>query len=268
MRRFHGVELEDLSWFPSVLRQAGMAYLRFAARVSGQAEQIRPVILRALERSGEKEILDLCSGGGGPLLAVVGEMEAAGDPVRVTLSDRFPDPGGQQVVRESGLDTVRYETEPVDAFEVSAERPGLRTLFNGFHHFRPAEAERVLAATVEARKPIAVIEVLQRRLLTVVGLLFSPIIVLCVVPFLRPFRLAWIPFTYVIPIIPLFVLWDGVMSSLRIYDEDELLAMAGAADPDDTFEWSVESIEMKPAPVPGIAFVGIPRERLGDAARG
>ena len=65
MRRFHGVELSDLTWFPPDLREAGNAYLRFAGELFGQPEKILPVIESALDRSGEKEILDLCSGGAG-----------------------------------------------------------------------------------------------------------------------------------------------------------------------------------------------------------
>ena len=47
-----------------------MAYLRFAAERTGQAENIRPVIEEALIASGEKQIVDLCSGGGGPVVRI------------------------------------------------------------------------------------------------------------------------------------------------------------------------------------------------------
>ena len=61
------------------------------------------------------------------------------------------------------------------------------------------------------------------------GILFSPLVTLLVVPFLRPFRWAWIPLTYLIPIIPLFIVWDGLVSCLRCYNQDELLALTQAA---------------------------------------
>ena len=117
----------------------------------------------------------------------------------------------------------------------------------------------MLASAVKGRRPIAVVEVLQRKPLAVLGILFAPIVSLFVVPFLRPFRLAWIPLTYLLPVIPFLILWDGIVSCLRIYDEQELLALASAADPDDTFDWEVQIVPMDPAPVPGIALVGIPR---------
>jgi hypothetical protein len=261
MRRVHAFELEDQPWFPAFLRDAGTAYLRLAADLSGQAEKIGPVIEGALQRSGENRILDLCSGGGGPAVGVAKALGADGHPVQVTLSDFFPSESARAGVEALGDPAIAYDPAPVDATAVPAERPGLRTFFNAFHHFRPDAARRILASAVGAGRPIAVVEVLSRSPIALLSMLFVPIVVLFAVPFLRPFRPAWLPFTYLVPIIPLFILWDGLVSILRIYDEDELLALARAADPGDRFEWRVEQIPMQPAPVPGIALVGVPRQR-------
>ncbi len=72
MLRIHALELEDRAWMPKVLGEAGMAYLCFMGDRLRVAGQVRPVIEDPLERSGETEILDLCSGGGGPGIALVG----------------------------------------------------------------------------------------------------------------------------------------------------------------------------------------------------
>ena len=40
-----------------------------------------------------------------------------------------------------------------------------------------------------------------------------------------------------IPLVPIFVLWDGVVSVLRSYKPDELEAMAKATQNADSFEW-------------------------------
>jgi hypothetical protein len=45
-------------------------------------------------------------------------------------------------------------------------------------------------------------------------------------PFFKPFKLSRIIFTYVIPMIPVFGLWDGIISMLRIYTPDELMQLA------------------------------------------
>jgi hypothetical protein len=262
MRRFHGVELCDFPWFPSLLRDAATEYLRFSAELAGQPAAIWPIIESALERSDEQEILDLCSGGGGPMLWMVREFSRRGLQLPVTLSDLYPSAGARELVERVGAASARYDPEPVDALDVPGERRGLRTIVNAFHHFRPEQAERVLASSVEARRPIAVIEVTQRRLLHASLIAMAPLALLLVLPLLRPFRPAWLPLTYLIPAIPLLILWDGLTSCLRCYTANELLALAGAADPGDSFEWHVEQPRMT-GPVRGIALVGIPRALAG-----
>lgn len=259
VRRIHAFELEDQNWFPSIVRSAGMAYLRFAAEKLGAAEAIRPVIERALDGSGEREILDLCSGGGGPVLAVLAAMREAGRKVRVTLSDRFPDPGATRLVESSGIEGLTYEAEPIDALAVPVERTGLRTLFNAFHHLRPDQARDVLASAVHAARPIAVVEILQRKPLALLGILFSPLAAWVLVPFLRPFRWGWLPLTYLVPVIPLLILWDGIVSVCRIYTPQELLDMTREVDPDGRFDWTIEEVPLPPQPIPGLALIGIPK---------
>lgn len=259
MIRIHALELEDQPWMPRVLREAGMAYLRLAAERLGAAEAIRPVIETALARSGEEEILDLCSGGGGPVLAVAEALRDGGHTVRVTLSDRYPDPGAAELVEASGIEGLRYEPTSIDALDVPAERRGMRTLFNAFHHLRPEQARAVLASAVEGGRPIAVVEILQRRPLAVIGMLFSPIVALLAVPFLRPFRWSWIPMTYLVPVIPLFIMWDGIVSAFRVYTPDELREMTREVDPDGRFDWTIEEIPLPPQPIPGLALFGMPK---------
>ena len=52
----------------------------------------------------------------------------------------------------------------MDATHVPRELAGLRTLFNGFHHFRPLDATAILADAVRARQPIAIFEASRRSL--------------------------------------------------------------------------------------------------------
>ncbi len=252
MRRIHAFELEDQPWFPRILRDAGTAFLRFAAERGKHAEAMRPIVEDALDRGGATEIVDLCSGGGGPIVGIAAAMRARGRHVAVTLTDLYPSATARELD-----DGVTYLGEPVDATAVPRDRRGLRTVCNAFHHFRPPLATRILANAVDAGQPIAIVEVAQRRWLALFLMLFIPIVAVFSVPFLRPFRLAWIPLTLV-PIIPLFIWWDGTISMLRAYDRDELLAMARAADPDRRFDWRVHDIALPGSPLRGISLVGVP----------
>ena len=64
------------------------------------------------------------------------------------------------------------------------------------------------------------IEFLQRKPLARLGMIFTPIITLFAVPFLRPFRCSWLLW---FSLIPFFILWDGTVSVMRVRNEDELL---------------------------------------------
>lgn len=260
MQRVHGIELSDQEWFPRLLRDASMAFLRLGGEQAGHAAMIHPLIDAALRRSGETEILDLCSGGGGQVLSLAAEFAAQGRPVGLTLTDLRPNAGAIELVCKSE-GVVRYELEPVDVQAIPARYPGLRTILNAFHHFRPAEAEAILESSVRARRPIAVVEVVQRSAWTALAILGTPFHVLLIVPLLRPFRWAWLPLTYLVPVVPFVIFWDAMFSCLRAYSRDELLDMARSADPDDSFEWQVEEPQMF-GPIHGISLVGIPRERL------
>ena len=54
-----------------------------------------------------------------------------------------------------------------------------------------------------------------------------------------------------------------MVSTLRTYTTDELLALARAADPNDSFDWRAEERRVT-GPLRGVALVGVPRERLAE----
>ena len=71
--------------------------------------------------------------------------------------------------------------------------------------------------------------------------------------------------TYAVPVLPALGLWDGLVSTRRMYTRRELLEMAEAAPLAGDYRWS---FERAPYPNGGYAtvFTGIPRERLSRSA--
>jgi hypothetical protein len=260
MRRIHGVELTDLDGYPSLLREAAMAFLRHASERTGQAAQILPIIDEALTRSGKTQIVDLCSGGAGPLLWIANELTQRDESVSMMLTDIYPNQGARELASESEI-AAHYEPDPVDARDVPSRLKGLRTIINAFHHFRPDDAQRILASAVAERQPIAVVEVVRRSPWTALAILGTPFHVFLIVPFFRPFRWPWLPLTYLLPVIPLTIFWDAMFSCLRAYSREELTAMARSADPNDSYDWQVEEPRLT-GPIRGISLVGIPRESI------
>ena len=67
--------------------------------------------------------------------------------------------------------------------------------------------------------------------------LLAPIVVLLLTPAIRPFRWSRLFWTYVIPAVPALVLFDGIVSCLRIYSPEELRALEETAAESGVAQW-------------------------------
>lgn len=63
---------------------------------------------------------------------------------------------------------------------------------------------------------------------------------LALTPLLRPLRLSRLLLTYVVPLIPTLVAWDGTVSALRAYSPDELLEIARSIPGADRYTFAAE----------------------------
>jgi hypothetical protein len=224
LRRRHLVELEDLPWFPAPWRDAGTSFLALALHLSGHAEVVATRLEAFLARTFERRILDLGSGGGGPMETVV----RAASALIVHLTDLHPNAAALAAVAAGSGGRITFDPEPVDATRVPPRAMGLRTMINAFHHLPPEAARRVLQDAVDAGRPLAVIEVVSRSPAMLVAVLAAPLTFALTLPLQRPFRPANVFWTFVVPVLPAFVLWDGVVSWARIYHPDELVELIRA----------------------------------------
>jgi hypothetical protein len=146
----------------------------------------------------------------------------------------------------------------VDATKVPPELRGFRTMFTSFHHFQPDEARAVLQNAVDARQGIGIFEV-TRRAPTAIALMFLwALLPFLFTPWIRPFRWSRLVFTYVLPLIPLVLLFDGVVSCLRTYRPHELkeiIAKLTAAE----YQWEVGERFNSAGRVPIAYLIGHPR---------
>ncbi len=231
MRRLQLIELEDQPWFPRTIRDLATDYLQFIQTAFRLDRVIAPVVRRVMDESGTTRLVDLCSGGSGPLLRLVEDLADQGLDVTVTMTDLYPNvPAFEQIAAQSN-GRIGFEITPVDARDVPPGLTGVRTIFNGFHHLPPEDARAVLHAAAAARQPIAIFELSERSWVTLVTILLTPLFVWIVTPFMRPFlwrRLLW---TYLLPMVPFTCLWDGIVSQLRCYTLDELRALCEGSAP-------------------------------------
>jgi hypothetical protein len=223
MKRIHLFEFTDLSWYPEIFRHMQTEYLQFVATRGSGHKYLMPLFSKAMQHAGTAEIVDLCSGGTGPWMRLLEQFKQAGLSVSVKLTDKYPNP---EVIQKWEHPEIEYLVESVDATNVPRQLKGMRTLFEGFHHFKPEQARSILQDAIEDRVAIGIFEISLKPPFGPLLLLLSPLMTivsyLLITPFITPrtgLRFFW---TYLVPVVPLATCWDGVISLLRVYSLPEL----------------------------------------------
>lgn len=258
MGRVHLFELEDQPWFPPALRRYMTDYLDFAGRMSDAplarfAERLAP----ALRRTGATRIVDLCSGSGGPVPRLLQILEEAhGLKLEAVLTDLYPHPERHAALGVASGGAMKAHPIPVDATAVPPDLGGFRLVSNGFHHFPPPQAKAILRDAVAAGEGIAIVELVERRPAAVLSMLMIPIVVLLATAWLRPVTVGRLFWTWVVPLVPLLVMFDGVVSCLRVYSPQELRALTSDLP---AYEWAIGREPIRGLPAGITYLVGWPK---------
>jgi len=257
MGRIHLFEFEDQKWFPGFLRDYGTDFLQFLSNRTKLYKPIVPILEKALKACGTHQIVDLASGGGGGLLWLNEALLKTHPDLKIILTDYYPNLGAFEFTKKHAPN-FEYITTSIDARKVPESLKGLRTQFLSLHHFKPNDAVQILQNAVDSQSCIAIFEAQERSIPSVLAMLFSPISVLFTTPFIRPFKWGRLIFTYLIPVVPLFVLWDGVVSSFRTYSVEEMKALVAKVDNHENFTWEINRIQSGPGVI--LYLLGIPKQ--------
>lgn len=256
MARLHLLEIEDQPWCPAPVRDGATDYLELTQKLGDLFGPIVPRLATALRRTGARQIIDLCSGGAGPWHRLLPALEAEGLAPSVLLTDLRPNEAAfARAERTRGLSGLR---ERVDATDVPEALKGFRTLFNGFHHFRPDLAQAILADAVKRREGIAIFEAVERTPAALAQIFPASLGVLLLTPLLRPLRLSRLLLTYALPAIPALVLFDGLVSCMRVYSPEELETLVAGLG-ETGYDWEIGQAQgWTPARL--TYLIGVPRE--------
>lgn len=227
MRRVQFIELHEQQWFPRFLRNDITDTLQCALNFSAAYASIAPLFRRALDSTGGRSVIDLCSGAGGPWLDLARKLRGEIAGFHVSLTDKFPNLAAFENAQARSGVSVGFCEQSVDARQVPAELAGFRTIFSAFHHFAPAEARAIIQDTVDARQGIGIFEITRRTVPALVSMILWSLSPLFFTPFVRPFRWSRLLCTYLVPVIPFVLLFDGIVSCLRTYRPSELEELVG-----------------------------------------
>jgi len=267
LKRLQIGEIHDQPWCPGVIRNAVTDFLQYSSNHWGQYTPLLPTLCYFLQRVEARRVVDLCSGGTGPWLQFYRTIgRAFGDAFRIVLTDRYPNLAAFRLARESSGGVVDFREEPLDAGALPPAFSGFRTLFGSFHHFAPLQARRVLQDAVDCGQGIGVFEMTDRRAGTLLAMLTVPLFVLLHAPKIRPLCGWRLFFTYLVPVIPLVVMVDGVISCLRSYDTEELAELTGSLT-GSPYDWEIRQLVSPRSPFPIIYAIGCPKPAGGNANR-
>jgi hypothetical protein len=257
----HLIEIHDQTWFPRFLRDYFTEALQLIFNVGSLYIPIVDRLQSALKDARACRVLDLCSGAGGPWLWLCQLVEQEGYlPIDIWLTDRFPPARTFDLKSIDSRNRIHFHPAPVDATNAPSDLNGFRTLFTSFHHFKPQEARAILQDAVNKREGIGIFEVPRRCFLTILLVFAIPVADLMLVPFMRPFRWSRLIWNYLIPVIPMVLWFDGIVSCLRTYSPSELgeLITALAAN---NYRWDIGEERGSLLPVSVTYLIGFPNPR-------
>lgn len=236
MRKHHYFEFMDLKWFPNIFREVMTDTLAIIS-MAPIFDRVTPLIAEVMDKVGTNEVLDLCSGSGGPWVRLFGLLRKDKNNVKLKFTDLYPNPKCLERFSKEDRKNMSYSEKSVNALDVPKEYRGVRTFFGSFHHMSPENAVRVLKDAADKKVGIIVAESYSHPPKYLwktwfLQLLVSPFYFLFLwVIMAKTMRgsifkkIIKILFTYLIPIIPLCMIFDTFISGVRVYMKEDLEEM-------------------------------------------
>jgi hypothetical protein len=96
-------------------------------------------------------------------------------------------------------------------------KPGtFYTMFNAFHHFKDKEKVKIVQEIQNSGSTAFIVEILEPTIFCLLKIFFTTTIgSLVLTPFIRPFSLKRLFFTYILPVNILTITFDGIVSVLK-----------------------------------------------------
>ena len=98
-------------------------------------------------------------------------------------------------------------------------------------------------------------ELVGRSVPFILGMLFAPVLVTLTAPFWRPFRITNILCTWCIPLLQFLIVFDGIVSCLRVYSPRELTELTRGLN---EFEWNIKRPALGNPMIRATVLVGMP----------
>ena len=240
-------EFQDQRWFPDVIREGQVEILSAATRSSGLARALVPAFAETVEQIRPERILDLCSGAGGPVVALTEALEASGRRApEVLLSDLYPNLDAWQRLRARTPTRVQLEPRPVDATALPPHLDAeLITIVNALHHFPPTTVHAIIEQITSRGAALFAAEGFPRSVLRAAAMLPALGLAWARNPWIcqrgGPTKALC---SFAVPVLTATGMWDWFASAMRIHEPADLLEAARRAAP--SYRWRCGSAPYPP----------------------
>ncbi len=201
------MELEDQTWFPAFLRNMQTQFIGWMVGITGFYKPLAgELAMLAHEKNGR--VHDLCSGSGEPWLSLC-KLTSLCD-LKIVLSDKFP-----QTLKIQNTQ-CQYLPQSVDVVNGPLPENQLVTFFNAFHHFDTQTQKQMIGQLLNRKNTVCIAEILDPTLLTYLKIFITTTLLqFLAAPFVRPFSLKRLFFTWILPVNLFTVTFDGLVSVYR-----------------------------------------------------
>ena len=181
-------ELEDLPWFPHQWRRWQMEFIGFFSKALQLYHPAYDTV------SKDSKVIELCAG-------AAKHSEQWSKLIKLTLTDKYP---------------IYPHIQCLDVLHDPFTDKGHYMMFNAFHHFNDQEQLFLVKKLIKSGQPFTISEIISPNLWSGMKvLLASTVGVLLISPFIKPFSWKRLLCTYIIPIIPITVTIDGLITVLK-----------------------------------------------------
>lgn len=198
-------ELEDYHWFPPVLRNYQTDFIGFLVT----RFNVYDVFIQHLKtlRLSMLPMTDLCSGSGEPAISIFRKSNCFSS---LKLTDKFP------TALKINDTKIFYDLQSTDVLEMEFKPETCYTMFNALHHFTDEEKVTIAQKIQNSGSTAFIVELLEPTVFCLLKIFFTTTIgCLVLTPFIFPFSLKRMFFTYILPVNILTISFDGIVSVLK-----------------------------------------------------
>jgi hypothetical protein len=193
MKRKQVFQFSAQSWYPQFLKRDMYEFMSWFVGKVNAAKPFLPVISEGLAHAPAQRIINIDS-----------RIGAGFETVKDLISEK-----------------PEMLNLPIQKFNTS--NSGLYLFVNSFHKLKPDAARSYLQEIAKSRNAVVVVEGNNDSLWQVVGMtVFVPLAVILSGPFVKPFRVTRLIFTYLIPILPVVTMLDGFLALFKLYNPKDL----------------------------------------------